>query len=150
MRKFLEGEEVDVEKTCNNVLFTDAFNFSLEDLKEAWNELIKICAHISTPNNTHLTNGASGLPQIEDWDGSQLTIEDLYNKYFILERGFESHISQGENQGASGESDEKKEESRKNHGESRNLIRIPGEAAGGVCEFCGRSPAFHFEDHIMV
>jgi len=123
----------DVEKTGENGIFSGSLNFSLEELKEAWNEIIKICDSNPLSKNTCCDD----LPRIEDFDGTPLTLEDLYNKYFILERGFESRISQGENQGSSGESGEKKEESRKNHGESRNLIKILGEAAGGICEFCG-------------
>jgi len=122
----------DAEKTCNNVLFTDAFNFSLEDLKEAWNKLIKICAHISTPNNTHLTNG---LPRIEDWDGSQLSIEDLYNKYFILEQDTCARILESENQASSSERTEKKYECAGKHENAR--FSIVREAQGGICEFCG-------------
>jgi len=127
----------DVEKTGESVIFSDSLSFSLEELKEAWDELIKICDRNPLPKNMRCT----GLPRIEDYDGSQLTLEDLYDKYFIPEQGSESRNEIDADRSSSGERSEEKQESWENHEESRNFPRILGEVDGGVCEICGGHPA---------
>jgi len=65
-----------------------SLNFSLEELKEAWNELNSISAE-------------NGDLKIVDYDGSSLTIEELYEKYFETEDS--ADISLSENQASLGE-----------------------------------------------
>jgi hypothetical protein len=129
------------EKTGENVIFSKSLNFSLQELKEAWNELIQIRDSGSDSKNDFSSSLSPRNPRIEDYDGKELTIEDLYEKYFILEQESESRIQKSENLAPSGESEEKKMESGENHVISHNFLRVVGEAKGGSCEICNERPA---------
>jgi len=110
VRKLVRVLREDIEKTCNNVLFSNAFNFSPEDLKRAWDELIQICAQ-----NPH--------PKIMNYDGEELTIEELYDMYF-KERESGAHIEKRENQCSLPKKDTEKTGKEEKHGNARFLSKI--------------------------
>lgn len=90
----------DMEKMGSYVRFTNALNFSVDDLKEAWNELEKICAQNPVPNSDIMQKNYIGyiayignkisknIPQtsqtmqIVDWDGRLMSPEELHMSYF--------------------------------------------------------------------
>jgi len=83
-RKLVRVLREDIEETGKNTLLAKALNFSLEELKKAWNELISITAE-------------NPPPKIIDYDGRELTLEELYNKYY-LEQESSAVIEKSENQ----------------------------------------------------
>jgi len=90
-QKLVRVLQEDIENTGENTLLTNALNFSLKELKEAWNELTSISAE-------------NPPPKIIDFDGSEMDLEGLYNKYF-LEREVSADIKTRENQASSQEMD---------------------------------------------
>jgi len=81
-RKFVRVLRKDIGKTCENVYLKNALNFSFEELKEAWNELEKLCAH------------TSGI-KIMHFDGRALTLEQLYGHFFAETSGEMHNIGNG-------------------------------------------------------
>jgi len=110
VRKLIRVLRKDIEETCKNVLLSNALNFSLEDLKKAWNELTQICAPES-------------LPKIINYDGEELTLEEFYERYY-KESDLCAHIEKGEIQGEKEEKGTEKTGRKEKHENARFSVPI--------------------------
>jgi hypothetical protein len=137
----------DFEKiTGNSVLLTEALNFTFEELKEAWNELIQIRAHKSGENNTLFSSNEKigEVPKLVDPSGRELTLEELYKTYYF-DTGFRARIETSENRASFEEKSQKKYEIKEKHENARNLVSMenPSEEAGKTCrKTCMETPVF--------
>jgi DNA-binding MarR family transcriptional regulator len=147
----------DFEKiTGYSVILGESLKFTLEELKEAWNELIQICDSNPGINNMFKTHE---VPKLLDPFGRELTIEELFKTYYFTP-GSESHIEQSEIPASFGEKGQEKCESPQNNKLPRNLEKAGSEGGenvkfnikkkyrvlrvldttnfAGVCELCGK------------
>jgi predicted transcriptional regulator len=104
----------DFEKiTGDSRILEESLNFTLEELKEAWNELIQIPDSNPEKNNTLSLSEETAKPKLLDPTEREITVEELFKTYY-LESGSQSGIEQSKIQASFVEKAEEKQEIRQN------------------------------------